>query len=75
MRTSEYLQSFEGQVEDGQRALPFFYHDTLGCVRYLLCQIVYGDDLVYVPWRDYDPTGHRIYADMHMVDCWWDVQV
>jgi len=43
---SQYLQSFEGQVEDGQRTLPFFYRDVLGCVRYLLRQIVYRDDLV-----------------------------
>jgi len=33
---TQYLQWFEGQVEDGQRTLPFFYHDVLGCVRYLL---------------------------------------
>ena len=43
---SQYLQWFEGQVEDGQRTLPFFYRDVLGCVRYLLRQIAYRDDLV-----------------------------
>jgi len=31
---SQYLQWFEGQVEDGQRTLPFFYREVLGCVRY-----------------------------------------
>jgi len=72
---SQYLQSFEGQVEDGQRTLPFFYRDVLGCVRYLLRQIAYRDDLVYAPRHEYDPTGHRIYAEMHTADWWWDVQV
>jgi len=72
---SQYLQWFEGQVEDGQRTLPFFYCDVLGCVRYLLRQIAYRDDLVYAPRREYDPSGQRIYAEMHTEDWWWDLQV
>ena len=72
---SQYLQWFEGQVEDGQRTLPFFYRDVLGCVRYLLRQIAYREDLVYAPWREYDPTGHRIYPEIDTADWWWDVQV
>ena len=72
---SQYLQWFEGQVEDGQTTLPFFNRDVLGCVRYLLRQISYRDDLVYAPRREYDPTGYRIYAEMHTADWWWDVQV
>jgi len=57
---SQYLQSFEGQVEDGQSTLPFFYRAVLGCVRYLLRQIAYPDDLVDAPQREYDPSGQRI---------------
>jgi len=72
---SQYLQWFEGQVEDGQSTLPFFYRDVLGCVRYLLCQIAYRDDLVYAPRHEYDPSGQRIYAEMHTADWWWDLQV
>jgi len=48
---SPYLQSLEGHVEDSQRSLPFFYRNFLDCVRYLLRQIVYHDDLVYTPRR------------------------
>ena len=33
---SEYLQWFEGQVEDGSRTVPFFYHNVLDFVRFLL---------------------------------------
>jgi len=65
---SQYLQWFEGQVKDGQRTLPFFHGDVLGCVRYLLHQIAYQDDLVYVPRREEDPTGYRIFAEMHTAD-------
>jgi len=49
---SQYLQWFEGQVEDRQRTLPFFYRDVLGCVRYLLRKIAYRDDLVYALRRE-----------------------
>jgi len=64
----QYLQWFEGQVEDGQRTLPLFYRNVLGCVTYLLCQIVYRDNLAYAPRHDYDSTRQRIYAEMHMGD-------
>jgi len=67
---SQYLQWFEGQVEDGQRTLPFFYRNVLGCVRYLLRHIAYQDALVYAPRHEYDSTGQRIYAEMHTAD-WW----
>jgi len=72
---SQYLPWFQGQVEDGQRTLPFFYREVLGCVGYVLRQIADRDDLVYAPPREYDPTGLRIYAEMHTADWWWDVQV
>jgi len=72
---SHYLQWFEEQVEDGQRTLLIFYRDVLECVRYLLHQIAYPDDLIYTPQREYDPTGHRIYGEIHTADWWCDVQV
>jgi len=72
---SQYLQWFDGQVEVGQRTFPFFYHDMLECVRYLLRQIACQDNLVYTPRRECDPTRHGIYAEMHTADWWWDVQV
>jgi len=72
---SPYLQWLEGHVEDGQRTLPFFYRNVLDCVRYLLRQIAYGDNLVYTPRCEYDQSGQRIYTEMHTADWWWDVQV
>ena len=72
---SQYLQWFEGQVEGGQRPLPFFYPHVLGCVRYLLRQITYRDDMVDAPRREYDPSGQRIYTEMHTADWSWDLQV
>ena len=65
-----YLQWFEGQVEDSRRALPFFYRNVVDCVRYLLRQIAYRDDLGYTPQREYDHSGKRIYAEIHTAD-WW----
>ena len=72
---SLYLQWLEGQVEDSKRMLPFFYRNVLDCVRYLLRQIIYQDDLVYRQRREFDADGERIYAEMHTVDWWWIVQV
>jgi len=72
---SPYLQWLEGHVEDSQRTLPFFYWNVLDCVRYLLRQIAYRDDLVYAPRCEYNQSGQRIYAEMHKADSWWDVQV
>ena len=71
----QYLQWFEGKVEFDQRTLPFFYRNILDCVRYLLCQIAYRDDLVYAPRREYDFDGQRVFSEMHTADWWWDVQV
>ena len=71
---SPYLQWFEGQVEDSKRTLPFFYRNILDCVRYLLRQIAYQDDLVCAPRREFDPDGERIYSEMNTMDWWWDVQ-
>jgi len=72
---SQYVQWFEGQVEDGQTTFPFFCRKVLGCVRYLIRQIAYRDDVVYAPRHEYDSTWQRIYAEMNTADWWWDVQV
>ena len=72
---SAYLQWFEGAVEDGSRTVPFFYCNVLDYVPYLLRQIGYRDDLVYVPCWEYEHSENRIYAEMHTVDWWWDIQV
>jgi len=72
---SSYLQWFEGQVEDSQRTLLFFYCNVLDCVRYLPHQIAYQDDLVYAPRSEFNPNGEKIDAEMHTADWWWDVPV
>jgi len=72
---SPYLQSWEGHVEAGQRTLRFFHWNVLDCVRYLLRQIAYREDLVNAPRGEYDQSGHRIYAGMDRADRGWDVQV
>ena len=69
-----YMHYFEGQVEDTERTLPFFNRYVLDCVRYLLRQIAYEDDLVYTFRFIFDSEGERIYAEMDTTDWWWDVQ-
>ena len=65
---SVYLQWFEGEVEDGSKKVPFFYANVLDCVWYLLRQIAYQDDLVYMRRREYHNSGNRVYAEMHTAD-------
>ena len=66
---TQYLHWFEGQVEDGQRTLPFFYRDVLGCVRYLLRQITYRDDLVYARRRECISKKKRLHPDTPRAPC------
>ena len=56
---SSYRQGFEGQVKDSKRTMPFFYRNVLDCVRYLLRQIAYQDDLVYTSRCEFNPNGER----------------
>jgi len=53
----QYLQGFEGKVDDNQRTLCFFYHNILDYVTYLLHQIAYRDDFIHAPRREYDLDG------------------
>jgi len=62
---SSYLQWFEGQVADSKRTLPFRYPNVLDCVRYLLRQRAYQDDLGYALQCESDSNGKRIYAEVH----------
>ena len=71
----QYLQWFEEKVENNQRTLSFFYRNILDCIRYLLCQIAYQDDLLYAPCHGYDQHGQRMFSEMHTANWWWDVQV
>ena len=73
--SSPYLQWFKGRVKDSKRTLLFFCCNVQECVRYLLRQIAYQDDLVYAPRREFDYNDERIYAKMHTADWGWDVQV
>jgi len=72
---SQYLQWLEGHVEDGQRTLAYFYRNVLDCVSYLLRQIAYCNNLVDAPRPEYDHRGQRIYAELHIANWLWDVQV
>ena len=72
---SPYLRWFEGEVDDLKLTLSFFYCNVLDCVRYLLHQIVYQNDFVYVLYHDDDHMGQRVYREMHTANWWWDIQV
>jgi len=64
----QYLRWFKEQVLYDKRTLPFCYRDILDCVRYLLRQITYRDDIFYAPRQEYDQNGQRRYGEMHTAE-------
>ena len=56
-------------------SIPFYFRDPLACVAYLMKQPCFRDHLVYAPIREYDPTGERMYSEMHTAEWWWNMQV
>jgi len=72
---TQYQQWFEGKVKDNEKTLSFFYHNIVDCIRYLICQIAYRDDLVYVLRHEYDQNRLRIFSEIHTTDWCWEVQV
>ena len=71
----EYLTWREAAIGDGRYTTTFDYTNALDCVRYLVRQVAYRSDMVYVPIREYDSSGERLYSEMHTADWWWDTQV
>jgi len=72
---TSYLQWFDGQVEDIRKTLPFFGCKVLECVRYLLGQITYQDELVYGPRQEFNPNGQTIYTEMPTADWWCEAKL
>jgi len=71
----EYLVWAEASSDDGPHATTFYYRNIIDCVRYLIGQVAYSSDMVYVPIREYDSSGERLYSEMHTADWWQDMQV
>lgn len=61
----------------GQERLEFYYRDMLECIRSLLGDPQFAQDLVFAPERHY--TSHerkcRLYHEMYTGDWWWTIQV
>lgn len=72
---SLFMPWLQGHVEHSLRTLPFFYWNILDSVWYLLHPLAYPDDLVYALCGAYLHSGHRIYAERHKAEWWWDFQV
>ena len=52
-----------------------YYRDLHDCVRWLLRQPAYEDEMTYAPERRYNMKGERLYTEMHTADWWWEQQV
>jgi hypothetical protein len=64
-------------VEDGKEAkYPFYYRNPLDCVRLLLGHLLFKQDLVWAPVRQFSDAQHfeSLYSDLHSGDYWWTEQ-
>ncbi len=55
---------------------PFYYYNSLDCIRLLLCHLLLSRDLVKLlvkRFSDAESTDH-VYSDMHTADGWWAEQ-
>jgi len=71
----EYLVWAEASIDHGRHAKTFYYRNIIDCVRYLICQVAYGSDMVNASIREYDSSRERLYSEMHTADWWWDMEV
>ena len=58
-----------------QQGVGFRYRNIISCVRYLLQQKAYAQDMVWGPVKEYDKQGDRVYGEMHTATWWEDNQV
>jgi len=71
----EYLSWTTATLESGNHLTTFYYRNIVSCVRYLIRQVAYKEDMVYAPIREYDSNGDQLYSEMHTADWWWETQV
>ena len=62
-------------VGNTTRSIPFYFRDPMQCVAYLMKQPCFREYLVYAPIREFDPSGERMYSEMHTAEWWWKMQV
>jgi len=51
-----------------QRGVKFFYRDVVECIRDLLRQKAFAQDLIFEPSCEFDSQGCRVYTGMHTAD-------
>ncbi|KAL0630996.1 hypothetical protein Q9L58_010149 [Maublancomyces gigas] len=44
----------------------------MACIRHLLRQPEYKDDMVYAPTVERNTAWERMYGEMNKADCWWE---
>ena len=52
------------------RHTTYYYRCPLSCIKYLLKQPCFRDQIAYVPVQECNGTGERMYSEMHTAD-WW----
>jgi hypothetical protein len=53
----------------------FFYCHSITGIEFLILQLAYADHMTYVPKKNYNEVGERIYSKAHIGDWWWHQQM
>jgi hypothetical protein len=61
--------------DDHPQPIKYMSRDIIKCMRWLMRQPAYADDLTYAPQRCFNGEGKRLYGEMHTADWWWQEQV
>ena len=57
------------------RNTEFWYCDVLECIKYLLGWQSYRGNMLWLPVREFDRTGERVYTEINTGNEWWNTQV
>jgi len=64
----------ESSVNNEGKPTLFWYWNPIAAVRYFVGHLPFKDHLSYVPVKQMDSSGQRIYTEMWTPDWWWKTQ-
>lgn len=63
------------EADFGHGAVPYYYHNPVEVVAYLLRQRSFTGHMAYAPVKQYNADGEQIYSEMWTAYWWWETQV
>ena len=58
-----------------RKTTKFYYRDIATLIRHIIRQPYVAEHLVFLPQKDYDSDGNRLFSGLHTAEWWWEEQV